>query len=270
MNSNNSLVKARRLLIEIAAIVVIYVVGGVLSAEHNLISFLWLLVGCIGLFLYYSIRSRNLLDLRAILLASITGGVACCQLRLSEIQVVWETETWVCHTLALCCFCVGFAIAERKSTQKLETRISQLWNKHAAKKIKFGFCPKKVYYATIFLAVMPIVLFCIQVAIKGFIPIFVKRFFRFFEHFFYFFQLFFARLFFFVFRKKKVAFFRFFSCSTQPCPIRFIFYTALQARPLRSLYTSVLNLFPFHTSFAPPSRKKFFCYSTRNKQATRH
>lgn len=175
MNSNNSLVKARRLLIEIAAIVIIYVVGGVLSAEHNLISFLWLLVGCIGLFLYYSIRSRNLLDLRAILLASITGGVACCQLRLSEIQVVWETETWVCHTLALCCFCVGFAIAERKSTQKLETRISQLWNKHAAKKIKFGFCPKKVYYATIFLAVMPIVLFCIQVAIKGFIPIFVKR-----------------------------------------------------------------------------------------------
>lgn len=169
------LVSFRRIILEVTAIVVVYLVGGLLSPEHNLIGFLWMLAGCIGLFLYYAISNRNLLDFRGVLIASITGGVACCQLRLSEIQTVWEVETWICHALALCCFCIGHEVVKHHSGKRVALRTKNLWDKYGAKKFHFAFQPKRAFYATIFLAVMPIVLFCIQVKIKGFIPLFVQR-----------------------------------------------------------------------------------------------
>lgn len=160
---------------EVLAISILYTVGGLLSSEHNLISFLWMAAGCVALFLYFAVSSKNLLDLRGIVFASITGGVAMCQLRLSEIQVVWEIETWICHALGLCCFCVGFHSLQAVRQGKILTRIKNGCRKLSIKSIQFKFQPMRVYYAAIFLAVMPIVLFIIQVKIKGFIPIFVQR-----------------------------------------------------------------------------------------------
>ena len=160
--------------LELAAIAVVYSVGCVLSNGNNLIAFLWMLAGCLGFFLYFSLSSRNLLDLRAILFASITGAVAVCQLRLSAIQVVWENETWLYQALGLAFFNIGYLLVNM-------TRLGQYApagekrEKQISKKITFGFKPKHVYHCAIFLAVMPIVLFCIQAKIKGFIPIFVQR-----------------------------------------------------------------------------------------------
>lgn len=175
MNRNSKKDGWSRLLIEIVCIAALYSVGYVLSSTYNLYAFLWLLLGCIGLFLYYSIKARNLLDLRAILCASITGSVAVCQLRMADFQTVWGLKTWLCHGLTLACFCLGYGIVKMKASSVFR-KTEKIKNKITAKgKIKFGLNPKKVYYTAIFLAIMPIILFCIQVYIKGFIPIFVKR-----------------------------------------------------------------------------------------------
>lgn len=160
--------------LELAAIALVYSIGCMLSNDNNLIAFLWMLAGCLGFFLYFSLSSRNLLDLRAILFASITGAVAVCQLRLSAIQVVWENETWLYQALGLAFFNIGYLLVNMTKLGQYapatKTREKPIW-----KKFVFGFKPKHVYYCAIFLAVMPIVLFCIQVKIKGFIPIFVQR-----------------------------------------------------------------------------------------------
>lgn len=163
-----------RTALEVVAIALTYGIGCILSHTNNFMAFFWMLFTCIGFFLYYAITNHNLLDLRAIFFGSITGSVALCQLRLSQIQEIWEIKTWVLLGLALCFFAMGYSVANMLRIKNPECE-DKLEEKKDHKKIKFGFEPKKVYYATIFLAVMPIVLFCIQVAIKGFIPIFVQR-----------------------------------------------------------------------------------------------
>ena len=160
---------------EVLAISLIYIVGGLLTKNYNLIGFLWMATGCIAMFLYFVISSKNLLDLRGIVFASITGGVAMCQLRLSGIQVVWEIETWICHALGLSCFCIGFHSIKAIRQSKFISHIKDDCAKRKIKALLFKFQPERVYYAAIFLAVMPIVLFIIQVKIKGFIPILVQR-----------------------------------------------------------------------------------------------
>ena len=164
-----------RLLVESVCIAVLYSVGYVLSSTYHLYAFLWMLAGCIAVFAYYSIRARNLLDLRAILCASITGSIAVCQLRMADFQMVWGLKTWICHGLTLICFCLGYGLVKIYANS-LVGKFTNIKNKIYTKgKIKFGLNPKKVYYAAIFLAIMPVVLFCIQVYIKGFIPIFEQR-----------------------------------------------------------------------------------------------
>lgn len=160
---------------EVLAISLLYTVGALLSREHNLASFLWMLTGCVSMFLYFSLSAKNLLDLRGIVFASITGGVALCQLRLSGIQVVWDNETWICHALGLCCFCIGFHSLKVLKQKSVWPCAESERKKLPFNAVVFKFKPKRVYYTTIFLAVMPIVLFAIQVRIKGFIPIFVQR-----------------------------------------------------------------------------------------------
>lgn len=167
--------KFLRFFLEEAAIILVYAVGYALTENHNLLGFLWMLCGCVALFLYFTIYNHNLFDLRAIVIASITGGVACCQLRLSDIQVVWHAQTWICHVVGLCAFCTGCDAVEFFSSEAAYKKKKRTCRSKLCRNIKFGFQPKKAYYATIFLAVMPIVLFCIQAKIKGFIPIFVQR-----------------------------------------------------------------------------------------------
>ena len=92
---------------------------------------------------------------------------------------------------------------------------------------------------------------------------FVKRFIRDFEQFSKKFSTFF---FLFFFRKKQGAFL----LSTRTCPLSFTFYTVSLNRLPPSLYNSVLNPFPFRTSFAQPSQTRFFYYPKENRQATKH
>ena len=164
-----------RAVLEVVAVVLFYSIGCILSQSNNFMAFFWMFIACIVSFLYYAILSKNLLDLRAILYGSITGAVALCQLRLSQIQVVWETKTWVLLATALCFFSLGYSFVAmfKPNSPNCEKEVES--KKIFFKKFTFKFNPKKVYYTTIFLAVMPIILFCIQVAIKGFIPIFVQR-----------------------------------------------------------------------------------------------
>ena len=162
-----------RVAIEVLIIALTYTIGGVFSSLNNIVAFFWMLCTCIGFFLYYSIKSKNLFDLRAILYGSITGAIAVCQLRISQIQEVWKAETWCLFALALSFFTIGYAITELIEINGSKSEETQ--EKVFFKRFVFKFNPKKVYYTTIFLAVMPIVFFCIQVAIKGFIPIFVQR-----------------------------------------------------------------------------------------------
>ncbi len=160
-----------RVFFEIFSITVVYSIGCVLSNTNNLLAFLWLACGCISIFLYFSISNHNLLDLRGILFASITGSVAVCQLRLSTFQGPWAFMTWICLWASMCCFCVGYEII----VQYLHKHEQVIPKINSIGSFGFGFQGKKVYYVTIFLAVMPIILFCIQVWIKGFIPIFEQR-----------------------------------------------------------------------------------------------
>ena len=163
-----------RTLIEIFALALTYTVGYVMSSSNNIAAFFWMLCTCIAFFVYYAILGRNLFDLRAILYGSITGAISVCQLRLSQIQVVWDVKTWALFAIALAFFSIGFAITEVMGIKGVEKEDFKE-KKTFFKRFVFRFNPQKVYYTTIFLAVMPIVLFCIQVWIKGFIPIFVQR-----------------------------------------------------------------------------------------------
>lgn len=151
----------------------IFTAGYFFSGDNNLVMALIIFLSGIASYIYYAITRKNILDLRAVFFSLWLICIGIAQIRLSEIQVPWSFMTWLCFFFAVIFFNLGFFLCELLAGKKIiETMLS---SPASWKKVEYKYHPKRAFHAALFIGILAVVMFLIQIKLKGFIPIFVPR-----------------------------------------------------------------------------------------------
>ena len=143
-----------------------------LGADHNfLLSFL-LILCALGLYLLqvFFVAERNWLDFRPVFSLVWLGTIGLAAMRLTEYQTVWVNKTWILNALAYLLLQFGVTVGLRLAPAISDKIVS------CAKKLKVGrmylkMHPNRLFWICIISTLISLTCFCINIAIKGFIPV---------------------------------------------------------------------------------------------------
>lgn len=161
----------KKIALESITIPACFVIGPILTVSYNeLLAFCFVFWGVLVYF-YFLFSRKDLLDFRGVFTGVWFSCIGIAQFRFSEIQVPWSLLTWLLHFLAIFAFILGFNLVERYS----------LLDNNRQKKPRIAFKlfgeekPKRVFYAACAITVGAIAFFIAQISMKGFLPIFDRR-----------------------------------------------------------------------------------------------
>lgn len=128
-----------------------------------------------AVFLYFLqvffVGNRNWLDFRAVFTGIWLGTIGLAALRLAEYQKVWLNKTWFLLAIAYLIMQLGVTLGLRLAPTIADKVVS------CAKKLKVGrfhlkLNPNRLFGICVVTTLIGLSCFCINVAIKGFIPAF--------------------------------------------------------------------------------------------------
>ncbi|MGL5436635.1 MAG: O-antigen polymerase [Lachnospiraceae bacterium] len=145
---------------------VCYIVG-FLSArwEYYYISGLAFMIAAVVLYLYDYLRSKNLIHLRGLFSLSWVGGQALACLKLSELQEVWETKTWICFALAFLGFWIVFEVL---------TNIYGSGHDAYGRWRSFTGNPKPIFHIICAVSLLSFASFIFEAIVLGYVPLFMR------------------------------------------------------------------------------------------------
>lgn len=128
----------------------------------------------LGIFgaMYYILRTGKLTDFRVLLLLSWLGGEGIAAFKLSNLQSIWTTETWLAFGGFFLCFLVAFELTEKLEVQRRTVK---------PKKKKFRLerilqdregMEQRLYQSIWIVCIISMATFLIEVLILKFIPLF--------------------------------------------------------------------------------------------------
>lgn len=118
-------------------------------------------------YLYYHDyhRSGNLLHLRGLFSAFWVGGQGFACLKLSHLQTDWALLTWVCFFLAFAGFWLTFEVLERLFGEE---------DHFGTGRRRVRTVVRPVFQCMVVMTILSVAAFCIEAALLGYIPLFVR------------------------------------------------------------------------------------------------
>lgn len=152
------------------------ILGLVICPDNHYLAGLLLLVCAVCVYVHcvFVQTSRNWLDIRGVFSAIWIATIGLAVLRLTDYQVLWETETWICQIIAYIAFHVGanlgihfggtwFVKIKSKNSESEES----LNNKDT-----FRLHRERLFPICVILTIFGIACFVINICIRGYIPFF--------------------------------------------------------------------------------------------------
>lgn len=160
-----------RILLEYICVIIIYVVSYFISKSQYAITGFFMIGAGIGGYLYFALKGeRSFLNMKGVFTIAWVSTIGLAQFMLNAYQEPWESFTWVC----VCSAHVAFLIAN-DFAHRLFPALEQKFNLNKLNNSKFPFRyqrkDSRLFWIALITACIGIVLFIINVVIKGYIPL---------------------------------------------------------------------------------------------------
>lgn len=141
---------------------------------------LMLMIGAAALYLQDYRASGNLIHLRGLFCFFFVGGQGLSCFKLSHLQSRWSNTAWLCFLCAVVFFWLSFEVTKRKIGPVKE----MYWLKKRARgamgilpreyHMNFRRYEKRIFHMIVLLTVVSLAAFCIEAAVLGYVPLFVR------------------------------------------------------------------------------------------------
>lgn len=152
----------------------ITILSGLLIRDENRFT-IGLFIIVVGFLLYflmvYSVAERNWLDVRAAFSGVWIVTIGLAALRLNDYQEQWQRKTWILLAVSYLVYQIGATIGTYHGKQlygKLDVFASRIQFKHFFFKLK----KERLFSICVGITLIGMLCFSINVAIKGFVPLF--------------------------------------------------------------------------------------------------
>ncbi|MFQ9510732.1 MAG: O-antigen polymerase [Lachnospiraceae bacterium] len=131
---------------------------------------LLLLIGAIGMYIHYYLKSKCIVDFRALLSLFWIGGEGVAAFSLSKLQTEWSLITWFAFALFYFSFLLGYELLLKKwEIQKIDLKAEEVNDRCDPGTLR------RLYYTIWTVVIVSTFCFLLEALILGYIPLFAKE-----------------------------------------------------------------------------------------------